>query len=72
MAGVCWDCQVDHHSRCEFMVGDDPGEPDEDGWYTVTCCCGGWADTRQTLEAEYREMNEQLKPLQWPDAPQPR
>jgi len=54
------------------MGDDDSGEPDEDGWYTVTCCCGGWADTRQTLEAEYREMNEQLKPLQWPDAPQPR
>ena len=66
----CWDCSVDHHYSCEFKE-DDPGAVDEDGYYTIWCCCGGHSESHQTHEAEYAEMNTQLKPLQWPDYPQP-
>jgi hypothetical protein len=72
MADACWDCSIEHHHDCQFMGDDDPTwDADEDGYYTVLCCCGRWGETHQTHDAEYAELNRQLKPLQWPDAPQP-
>ena len=64
----CWACSIDRHSECQD-TDDDVIDPDGDGWYEVTCCCGAWGETHQTLDAEYAQSNRQLKPLQWPDAP---
>ena len=63
---ACWDCSIDHHDDCEFIQAD-PAGPDDDGCYSVICCCGGWGETHLTADAEYAEQADQLKPLQWPD-----
>lgn len=65
----CYECAVDRCYDCE-AGGEEDHWPDDDGWYEVTCCCGRWGETRQTVEAVYAEMEAQLKPLQYPDAPQ--
>lgn len=64
----CFACGIDRHSECDDPQDDDV-DVDDDGFYTVTCCCGAWGESHQTLEAEYAEINRQLKPLQYPDAP---
>jgi hypothetical protein len=74
MAVDCFECSIDRCSQCPGLQepDDDPAwDADEDGWYQVTCCCGRWGESHQTHDAEYAELNRQLKPLQWPDASQP-
>ena len=49
----CFECDVDHHLACPFLGEDDDGfDANEDGWYSVHCCCGLAVDSRQTHEAE--------------------
>jgi hypothetical protein len=68
----CFECSIDRCQECPSMRDpEEASEPDEDGYYTVECCCGRWGESHLTHEAEYAEINRQLKPLQWPDAPQP-
>jgi len=74
IAEPCFECSAFHCADCPAMREDADlagMDADEDGWYTLTCCCGAHAESHQTLEAEYAQMNEQLKGLQWPDAPRP-
>jgi hypothetical protein len=62
----CFECDVDHHLACPFLSEEDDGyDADEDGWYSVHCCCGLAVDSRQTLDAEYADYAEELRRRGW-------
>ena len=68
----CLECQVDHHLACPLLGEEDDGfDADEDGWYSVHCCCGLAVDSRQTLDAEYAEYAEELRRRGWSQPPNP-
>ena len=50
---------------------DDSFDADEDGWYSVYCCCGLAVDSRQTLDAEYTEYAEELRRRGWSQPAEP-
>jgi hypothetical protein len=49
------------------LVGEeeDGFDADEDGWYSVHCCCGLAVDSRQTLDAEDADYAEELRRRGW-------
>ena len=51
----CFECSIDHHGDCPWSGEDDDEFPDEDGWYTIHCCCGLAVGSRQTLDADYAD-----------------
>jgi hypothetical protein len=62
----CFECDVDHHLACPFLGEEDDGfDTNEDGWYSVHCCCGLAVDSRQTLDAEYAAYAEELRRRGW-------
>jgi hypothetical protein len=62
----CFECDVDHHLACPFLGEEDDGyDANEDGWYSVHCCCGLAVDSRQTLDAEYADYAEELRRRGW-------
>ena len=68
----CFECDVDHHLACPFLGEEDDGyEADEDGWYSVHCCCGLAVDSHQTLDAEYADYAEELRRRGWSQSADP-
>jgi hypothetical protein len=62
----CLECDLDHHLACPLVGEDDDSfEADEDGCYSVHCCCGLAVSSRQTLDAEYAEYAEELRRRGW-------
>jgi hypothetical protein len=65
----CFECSIDHHLACPLVGEDDDSfDADEDGWYSVHCCCGLAVDSRRTLDAEYAE---ELRRRGWSQPPDP-
>jgi hypothetical protein len=63
---ACFECDVDHHAECPSIGEEDFSiDADEDGWYTIFCCCGVAVDTAQTTAAEYAEYAEELRQRGW-------
>ena len=61
----CDACEVDHHGDCPWIDQDDDRarwEADQDGCYTVFCCCGRWSRQRQTTHAEYARYARDRQP----------
>jgi hypothetical protein len=61
----CFECSIDHHLACPWIGEDDDIDPDDDGWYSVHCCCGLAVDSRQTHEAEHADYAEELRRRGW-------
>jgi hypothetical protein len=62
----CLECAIDHHLACPLLgEADDGFDADEDGRYSVHCCCGLAVDSRQTVDAEYAEYAEELRRRGW-------
>jgi hypothetical protein len=62
----CFECSIDHHLACPLLGEEDDGfDANEDGWYTVHCCCGLAVDSHQTLDAEYALYAEELGRRGW-------
>jgi hypothetical protein len=61
----CWECSIDHHLACPFLGEDDRFDADEDGWYSVHCCCGLAVDSRQTLDAEDADSAQERRRHGW-------
>ena len=69
---ACSACDVDHHSQCPSIGEEDCSiDADEDGWYTIYCCCGVAVDTAQTTAAEYAAYAEELRQRGWSQPPDP-
>jgi hypothetical protein len=62
----CYECDVDHHHDCPSTGEEDFSiDADEDGWFTVYCCCGLAVDSHQTTAAEYADYAEELRRRGW-------
>jgi hypothetical protein len=69
----CFECDADHHLACPLLGEEDDGfDADEDGWYSVRCCCGLAVDSRQTPDAEYADYAHELRRRGWSQPADPR